>query len=186
MAERDWQEAEDKEALRVRELLQTYCLDDPNAVQLCEDFLYISHIWDDIQDKDKERTPREINEAFCKALGQVPMNPFYQANVLQIAPLTLMASLTWRIANRFESGNADERLGSFILRNALLHIIYFVMLRIGEIKGKPNFGIDVGELFWKDFFKGYHSKYLEFMEELDERVDKPIPIKRRAKRVKKQ
>jgi len=186
--EPEWKEAEDKEVLRVREMLEGFCLGDENAVNLCENFIYISHLWDDLQDKDKERTPREINVAFCKALGQIPMSPIYQANVAQMAPLTLIAANTWRIANRLESGNADDKIGSLILRNGLLHLIYFIIMCAGAAHNKPEWAIDIGEQFFRDMFKGYAKQYWDFLEELDEKerqqAPKPVVKKRQSRRKK--
>jgi hypothetical protein len=155
------------EIFRVRQLLQAFCKDDQDAVRLCEDLLYVSHIWDDLYDGDKDVNPTDINAAFCKALGHIPMNPVYHSSIQVMSVLSLIAALTWRIANKFEKGSEDEKIGSFILRNGLLHVIYFVIIMAGAKHGEPEWGITCGEQFWKEFFSGYHQKYLDFLKEME-------------------
>jgi hypothetical protein len=184
MMQEEWREEEEKEVLKVRELLMQYCMGDEVAVQLCEDLLYVAHVFDDIYDKDKDRTPQEINAAYAKALGDIPNNPLYQANIMQIAPMTLLTIQTWQISNRLESGSMDDKIGSFILRNSLLHLIYLIIMIVGASKKKPNWSLDVGEMFFKDFFKGYHNQYIAFLDEMEEK-NQPIPIKKAKKRAKR-
>lgn len=159
--------SETEDIRKFREILEVYCLKDGDAIRLCEDYLYITHLWDDLFDKDKERSIGEINQAFCKALAHIPMNPVYQDNVKELAALSLIAALTWQIANRFEnSQNPDELIGSFILRNSLMNLIYFIVIATGARAGDDSWGIDFGEQFFKEMFEGFHGKYLRFLSEM--------------------
>lgn len=158
---------EQHEIDKFRDILEVFCLKDQDSIRLCEDYLYVTHVWDDLFDQDKERSIGEINQAFCKALAHIPMNPVYQDNVKELSALSLIAALTWQIANRFEkSQNPDELLGSFILRNSLMNLIYFIVLATGARAEDDAWGIDMGEQFFKDMFEGFHGKYLRFLSEM--------------------
>src|SRR5574343_188825 len=147
-----WRDFEEKETIRFKNLMHKYCLGNSWASKLCEDFLYVAHIWDDLYDQDKDRNIEEVNWAFCKALGAIPMNPIYQEHVQAFSALTLMAAMTWQIANRFENGNDDEKIGSFILRNTLLMIVYFTILVSGAKASNDTWGINIGEDFFREMF----------------------------------
>ncbi len=161
--------SEREEMKKFREILEVYCLRDFEAIRLCEDYLHVAHIWDDLYDKDKDVSPYQLNKAFCGVLGHIPMNPIYQAHVKEFASLSLLTALTWQIANRFESGNADQLMGSFILRNTLMVLIYFIILLAGAKNDDDSWGIDVGTEFFREMFDGFHGKYLAFLSEMGQK-----------------
>lgn len=165
----EWHKTEQEETEKFRELMTVFCRGDREAVQLAEDLLYITHVWDDLYDRDKERTTEEINICFTRAMAHIPLNFVYQQNVRDFGLLSLLTALTWQIANRFEDGNEDELIGSFILRNTLLVMIYFIILLSGARRNDDNWGIRAGEKFFREMFKGYADKYKFFLTEMGER-----------------
>lgn len=134
--------------------------EDRNAVNLCLDLLFVGHLWDDLIDQDVKREPEEINAAFIKALGEIPLNPVYIANQFQLAPQMLNVSLMWLASNELEKGNQNERLTAFMIRNGLLAIIHYVMVLVGGIKWATENSAE----FWRVFGLTV-EKYDEFVAE---------------------
>lgn len=158
-----------QEFQKLKDLMNTVCLGDEQAVNLCLDFLNIAHTWDDLIDKDKDIGPVEINRAFCNALGTIPMNPIYQEYIREFAVLSLLSAMTWQVANKFESGNEDELIGSFILRNTLMTLVYFIVLISGTRRYDEEWGIIVGEAFFKEMFNGFGQKFRFFLDEMKDK-----------------
>ena len=133
---------------------------DRNAVNLCIDMLFVGHLWDDLIDGDVQRDPEDINSAFLKALGEIPLNPVYIANQYQLAPQMLNVSLMWLASNELEQGTGNERFTAFMIRNGLLSIIHYIMVLIGGIAwAREN-----SAAFWRTFGLTL-DKYQEFVEE---------------------
>jgi hypothetical protein len=61
----------------VFDALTEYLKDDTNARKLVIDLLFVGHLWDDLIDKDLERTDEDINRAFRTMLVDNQLNPFY-------------------------------------------------------------------------------------------------------------
>jgi hypothetical protein len=120
---------------------------DVNAIKLCIDLMYLGHFWDDLIDKDLVRSDEEINQAFLLSLGDIPMNPFYQAFQIQLAPLMMSASLLWLDSTKLERGDNDSKLTAFCIRNALLNLIHFCMFLVGGVAWVREQGPE----FWKTF-----------------------------------
>lgn len=170
---------------KFRELITVFCRGDADAVRLCEDFLQVAHIWDDLYDKDKELPVQYINKAFCNALGNIPRNPYYQSHIQEYSVLSLLAALTWQIANKFENGNEDELIGSFILRNTLILIVYFTILLSGVKINDDTWGIDIGESFFREFYQGFHNKYEFFLSEMRQKNESLHKVSNRSKKRQK-
>lgn len=130
------------------------------AVKLCIDLLFVGHLWDDLIDGDVIREPEEIDKAFLIALGELPLNPFYQANQMYLAPLLTSASLLWIDSNGLERGSKDERLTAFCIRNALLNVIHFCIFLVGGGEWVRQQGPD----FWRTFLLT-NEKYEELLKE---------------------
>ena len=135
------------------EKLAMFLKGDVHAIKLCIDLLYLGHFIDDIIDKDVERTDAEINHAFLLAMGEIPMNPFYQAFQNQLAPMMMSATLLWLDSNKLERGGRDDRLTAFCIRNALLNLIHFCMFLIGGVAWAREHGPE----FWKTFSLTYNK-----------------------------
>jgi hypothetical protein len=127
--------------------LTMFLKNDVNAIKLCIDLMFLGHYWDDCIDKDVERTDEDINQAFILSLGEIPMNPFYQAYQIQLAPMMMSASLLWLNSTDLEHGTNDEKLTSFCIRNALLNLIHFCMFLVGGVSWVREHGPD----FWRTF-----------------------------------
>lgn len=140
--------------------LKYFLKDDIDALRYALDILYISHLWDDLIDKDISRTDEDINQGFIKSLGEIPINPFYQAYQYQLAPMMANALTMWLESNELEKGSRDERMAALHIRNAVLHIIHYCIL----LKGGIMWSRQVGPEFWR-YFGMNEEKYETFMLE---------------------
>jgi hypothetical protein len=133
---------------------------DKNAVELCLNLMFVGHLLDDLIDRDVERTPEEIKQAFRILMVDNVNNPFYQAFRDKLDPLMGSAIMLWFDSTSLERGNADEKLTAFCIRNALLQVIHSCILYIGG----PQWLIDMGPQFWRTFLLT-NQKYSEFLQE---------------------
>ena len=104
---------------------------DEAAVNFCEVLFRISQIADDLYDKDKEVTRKEVEEVFWLALVQLPNHPFYQKHFSYLQPLIQAVYVDWMDANVMErSGNEQDKRASYILRDSVgcmaVHVAYLV------------------------------------------------------------
>ncbi len=127
--------------------LAMFLKNDVNAIKLCIDLMFLGHFWDDLIDKDVQRSDEDINQAFLLSLGEIPMNPFYQAFQIQLAPMMMSASLLWLNSTNLERGSNDEKLTAFCIRNALLNLIHFCMFLVGGVAWVREHGPE----FWRTF-----------------------------------
>ena len=125
-----------------------------NAIQLCLNFLYIAHFWDDLIDKDKDRTDDEINKAFEIMLIFIPANPIYKEYGDILRPMLHSTMLAWYESNIKEKGGEKDKFYAFFLRNALLNIIIFICFLIGgDLKKLHNYFCDQFKDQYDNFVK---------------------------------
>ena len=143
----------------VLEKLGYFLKGDQQAIKLCIELLFIGHLWDDLIDKDKPRTDQEINQAFTWALGEIPINPYFPG----VYHLIRNAINQWQSANELASGNEDEKLMSFLIRNALMEVVHYMMFLVGG----PQWIQDNGADFWRYFSQGMAGQYQGFLKEAE-------------------
>jgi len=83
------------------------------AVLFCVQFVYICHLWDDLIDKDRQRSDAEINDAFRIALVEMNRNGFYRRHLDELAAIINNVIIRWEDANELERhprGNHDYHL----------------------------------------------------------------------------
>jgi hypothetical protein len=160
----DWREKEAKEGEQVIDRLAYYLKGDADALRFCVDIMFLGHLWDDLIDKDKERTPEEINRAFMSAFGTIPQNPFYQAFQEQLRGLVMSAILQWQDANILErTRNPDEMFAAYIARNGMAAIVHYCMFLVGG----PEWCNEQGPSFWREMCAGMYAKYEFFLSEMN-------------------
>ena len=153
---------EEKEYFIMR--LNYFLNGDRNAVQYALDILYIAHLWDDLIDKDRERTDAEINAAFVKALAKIPLNPFYAANAANLLPLTLCNIWKWQDSNELIQGSNGHKVLGYITRTGVWDIIYFCMF----LTGTEDWIRQHGTAFWQTFGQDTVTDFQEFWNEVKE------------------
>jgi hypothetical protein len=123
------------------------------------DLLYIGHLWDDLIDKDRVRTDPEINKAFRAMLGELAINPFYQANQHLLAPLQHSAAILWEDSVKLEKGDDNDKMAAFIMRNALASILHYCLFLVGGEEWVQEHGARLWQLF------NLNDKWQEFKQE---------------------
>jgi hypothetical protein len=73
-----------------------------DALNMYRAFVSLLHTWDDMVDKDKPLTEKQINEAFLTCLVYLPANPFYRHIQDQILPMWVIVVSGYAAANHFE------------------------------------------------------------------------------------
>lgn len=134
-------------SLAKRERLLYFLKDDKYALLFCLDLLYVAHVWDDLVDRDVERTAEEINGAFIKSLAHIPNNPFYQQWMPALLPMMHNALVSWLLSNELVKGSKDDKVTAFSIMHGVTNVIQFCIL----VKGGTDWAREVGVEFWQLF-----------------------------------
>ena len=129
-----------------------------DAMRLIIDIFDLIHIWDDLVDKDKERTSDEINNAFRIALIDIPLNPFYQRYQGHLIPLIMNCILQWEDANEMEKMGDSDKHQAFMLRASVIQLISYCAFLIGGMEWSRQVGTNIRKMYIEQLDK--------FMEEM--------------------
>ncbi len=147
--------AEQQETVLKR--LRYFYKNDENALKLAVQLLFIGHLWDDMVDKDKKRSDQEINDAFTFALGEIPLNPYYPA----VYHMIRNAMIQWECSNVLVNGTDDDKFTGFLIRNALMEIVHYLIFLVGG----QEWAREQGPNLWKLIASGMTIKYQEYLRE---------------------
>lgn len=114
-----------------RQYLMHVMKGDEAAVQLALDLTYVSNIWDDMIDGDKELTHADINTAFATALVGIPRNPFFQRFANDLLPVMSVGIANFLIANQYEKGGREDRAMAHVLRYSVVDVVVQMACLIG-------------------------------------------------------
>lgn len=143
--------------------LAYYMQGDSGAVEFCNNLIFVSHLWDDLIDKDKSPSDEDINATFTWLLVDIHGNPFFNQHAGELVPLMRSAILQWHDANILEKkGNQDEKLLAFMMRNAVLHILHHCMTLVTTREWMEAEGLN----FRKFCARTMAEKFKEFREEM--------------------
>jgi hypothetical protein len=133
-----------------------------DALNMFRMFVVMSHTWDDLVDKDKDVSEKEINNAFLIALVYLQANPFYRSIQEQIWPMWMTVVTAYETANKFERDKDPHGIEiAHSLRYASGHIIaYAVQVCVGLEKTK-----EILPEVWKNIFYERFDEYCK--EHLD-------------------
>lgn len=73
-----------------------------HALEMYRLICSMSHVWDDLIDKDKAVSDAAINGAFMTALVYLQSNPFYRSIQDAVLPIWLSVCSSYEVANHFE------------------------------------------------------------------------------------
>lgn len=107
---------------------------DEAAVRLALDVAYLSNVWDDLIDRDKEATNADINTAFAVALVSIPRNPFYQRWMHELVPVMGVGIGNYLIANQLERGGREDRVLAHVLRYSAADLYTHMATLIGGME----------------------------------------------------
>jgi hypothetical protein len=133
-----------------------------DALNVFRMFVDLSHLWDDLVDKDKEATEDEINNAFLICLVYLPANPFYRSIQEQILPMWLTVVSAYQTANKFEREKDIHGIEiAHGLRYAAGNIVaYMVYVCVGSEKAK-EFLPDMWKTVFFERYDDYRKEHLD-------------------------
>ena len=133
-----------------------------DALNVFRMFVDLSHLWDDLVDKDKEATEDDINNAFLICLVYLPANPFYRSIQDQILPMWLTVVSAYQTANKFERDKDTHGIEiAHSLRYAAGNIVaYMVHVCVGPEKAK-EFLPDMWKTVFFERYDNYRKEHLD-------------------------
>jgi len=149
---------------RFVENLRKVLLDDAEAITYCLQLTYVSHIWDDLIDKDKPIKDEEIHNAFRICLYDIQKNPFYRKYQDELLPITLNCILQWQDATRMERGDDHDKHMAYMLRVSLISLFAHCALLVGGTEWAYKIGPEVRRIYSEDF--GDYMKEMELWSNL--------------------
>lgn len=150
---KDWREKELEAQNNLIAQLMHDLKGNEDAVRFCIDVTFIAHVWDDLIDKDKERTNNEISNAFKAALIDIPANPFYLAHINDLRPLMMNAILQWQDANKLEvDGSQHDKHMAFMLRASFIQLFVYCAFLVGGGGWAETIGPEIRRIYQEDLF----------------------------------
>lgn len=128
---------------KTAEAFQRWFKGEQTAVAYCLDLAYISHLWDDLIDKDKQRTDEEINNAFMAALFTIPTNPFFRKYESELRPLMASVVQQWEVSNVLEIGDESDREKAYMLRAGIYQIFHYCAQLVGGLQWGRKIGPEI-------------------------------------------
>ena len=132
---------------------------DKNVVDFCLKVVQVIHLWDDLVDRDKPIDDEDINEAFTSLMVDIPLNPFYIANINFIAPMMQSIISKWHTANVFERDQIENDLDKAYMLRAELYQLFVLC---SELIGGRDWSRFVAPNIWRC----YIEKVEEFKKEM--------------------
>ncbi len=132
-----------------------------DALNMFQAFVDLSHIWDDLVDRDKPVPADKINRAFLTCLVYLPANPFYRAIQDQILPMWLVVVSAYETANTFEKEKDAHGIEiAHSLRYAAGNIVaYAVHVCLGAEEAKKVLP-EVWKTVFYERFDDYRKEHL--------------------------
>lgn len=119
---------------------------DKDAEALHQMLSFVSHVWDDLIDKDKVRSDADVNKAFLYSLVFIPMNIYYVRYREALAPLIHMGIVGFQTANLMEkSGDAHQIEVSHGLRYSIAQVTVFLI----SVCNSPERALEILPTAWK-------------------------------------
>jgi len=132
-----------------------------DALRMFHAFADLSHIWDDLVDKDRPVSANKINQAFLTCLVYLPANPFYRSIQNEILPMWLTVVSAYETANFFEATKDAHGIEiAHGLRYAAGNIMaYAVYVCVGSEKAK-EFLPEMWKTIFFERFDEYRKEHL--------------------------
>jgi len=136
------------------ELVNRWLLDNDEAHKFCVLIWDMSHIWDDLIDKDVPVTDSQINEAFITALIHIPRNSFYQQHIQELLPIMQNSIYEWLDANAIEAKGKSEI--AYVIRSSIGMIVLTCARLIGGDTWARSISLEIrNELYGNEDYQQY-------------------------------
>lgn len=141
------------------DLVRQSVKDDPDACELIHCYAQITHVWDDLIDKDKPVEDADVHRAFWHATVTIPNNPFFLRHRQTLLPIWANAIVTWRSANLLEQEKeeGEGKMLSYVLRHSPLDLFVACATIIGGVE----WGAEWGAILRKGCLDGTFDEYLK-------------------------
>jgi len=107
----------------------------------------IAELWDDLVDKDKQPSRKEIDAVFWNALVTLPANEFFNANKAFLMPLVIQSINAWQDSVELENGNTNDRAYALTLRIISLQIAPMIVLLLRGQEAMRDVSTDMWRYF---------------------------------------
>ncbi len=136
---------EDQEHLQITEdKLYHFLMGHANAIAFINSLVYVFHLWDDLIDKDKERSPQDISLAFETCILGFNVNPFFRTYINELLPLITSCIMKWKDANVMELSDDDHQVNqAWMLRAGLYDIVHYCAFLVGGQGWIEQVGVDI-------------------------------------------
>jgi len=126
------------------------------AIECVWSIFAVSHVWDDLIDRDRAVTDEEIHTAFWHALVLLPTNPFYVQHSAVLQPILMNAIMNWRAATTMERHGTDaDREIAFVLRAAYIDVLSMAALLVGGVEWSVQVTPDIRRWMHEETFFEY-------------------------------
>ena len=150
----------DEETAQERALLMDWMQGNEAATQFCEHFMYIIHLWDDLIDKDFNRSNEDINTAF-KIMFNLMENQFYRNYYQILHPVIGSAINAWIAANEMEREKLKNDLDvAYSLRCNVLNVIVMAAQCCGGASWADKVGVEI----WRHGMRESLDEYKKDLE----------------------
>jgi hypothetical protein len=131
---------------------------DANALAVYRYLVDLSHIWDDLVDKDKPVKEESISYAFSIPLFILPANPFWREIEPEIRGFWVSVISSYMVANAFERSHDHHKVEiAHGLRYAVGQIFAYIFVRF---YGLPE-ALPILEESWQALMSERFSPYFE-------------------------
>lgn len=140
-------------------LLKKACCGNASAENFVDAMFDVLHFFDDVSDKDKPLSNRDVEESLWKALIELPRNQFYRDYFLDLNPMVANAIQDWITANKFEESadSENEMMIAYIIRSSYVTILTQVARICGSHDLASEISMDLRKLCHYEGFAEYKA-----------------------------
>ena len=148
--------------MKDRDFLDMAFIGNQSAIDLALLLARVSHVWDDLIDRDKPVSDETINQTFYALLITLPSNPFFREHADTLLPLMAVGAMNYEIANRYEAEGGKEPLAlAHVLRYAVSDVLTAIALIIGGPEWVRKIGPEMRRRCQKDTLENYLNEQEE-------------------------
>jgi hypothetical protein len=118
-----------------------------SAVDFLVSLSSIAELWDDLVDKDKQPSRKEIDSVFWSALVTLPTNEFFNQNKAFLMPLVIQSINAWLDSVELEKGDSNDRAYALTLRIISLQIAPMIVMLLRGKEAAREVSTDMWRYF---------------------------------------
>lgn len=139
--------------------LREWLLGNEDAVRVCVQTSHIAEVWDDLKDKDREPTDREVAHAFESMMIRLQTNPFYLQNHAMLTSVIVLAINAWHDSEELRAGDVERRMQAFFLRNLGIEIAMMCAFLVGGYDHLRKVSLEMREFFRHERFSDWDNEH---------------------------